>query len=885
MPLPMENRLQFENARAMANSLSQYHRKRNFSRTAEPRGKTVERSAKQLRFIIQKHAARRLHYDLRLEFDGVFKSWAVTRGPSINPADKRLAVEVEDHPLEYGNFEGTIPQGEYGGGTVQLWDGGYWEPLEGFDPEQGLKTGNLKFTLQGERLRGEWALVRMRKEGTRHNWLLLKKKDAAAGSAKAAERLLQEDSSVASARSMKEIAAGGSKKSAARSASASAKRTEKGSRRAKSAGRMPEFVPPELCRLVARAPEGEGWGHEVKFDGYRMQLRVEKGVAQLRTRTGLDWTRKFGGIATAAKRLPDCIVDGEVVALNASGAPDFGALQSALKEGGTKALIFYAFDLLFRDESDLRQEPLRTRKKELARMLRGIKGEKSIIRFVDHFEAAGEAVLKSACQMSLEGIISKRLDSPYRSGRGGDWTKAKCRAGQEVVIAGWTEQAGQLRSLLAGIYREGELVYIGRVGTGYGRDVSQSVLPQLRKAAAAKSPFAKPARTGSNAGLHWAKPKLVAEIAFAGWTPDGNLRQAAFKGLRSDKPAREVTALEGLEEKRDVDSASPNRRGRKLLRQSDNPSSVMSVPISKPDKVLWPEVGDDPAMTKLDLARYFERVGEWLFPHVKDRPCSIVRAPDGITGSTFFQRHAMAGTSNLLDVVKIRGDAKPYLVIRRIEGLIALAQSAAVELHPWNSEPGHPEMPGRLVFDLDPGPDVPFAAIVSAAHEVRERLEKLGLVAFCKTSGGKGLHVVVPLSTGAKQAVDWTVAKAFAATVSMQMAADSPDKYVAKMTKSLRQGRIYLDYLRNGRLATAAAVLSPRARPGATVSMPLEWQQVRKGLDPAKFTLATVPSLLNKAGFWPDYCDSERSLRSAIRLLEKGSSRRSRRADAATVSR
>jgi bifunctional non-homologous end joining protein LigD len=722
----------------------------------------------------------------------------------------------------------------------------------------------------------------MRKEGTRHNWLLLKKKDAEAGSAKAAERLLQADSSVASERTMNEIAADGSKKHVTKSTPG--KRGQKSSRAAKSAGVMPEFVPPELCRLVTRAPAGEGWGHEVKFDGYRMQLRVANGVVQLRTRTGLEWTRKFGGIAAAVKRLPDCIVDGEIVALNASGAPDFGALQAALKEGVTKTLIFYAFDLLFVDGKDLRQEPLRARKKELARVLRGIKGGESVIRFVDHFEAAGEAVLRSACRMSLEGIISKRLDSPYRSGRGGDWTKAKCRAGQEVVIAGWTEQAGQLRSLLAGIYRDGELVYIGRVGTGYGRDVSQSVLPQLRKAAATKSPFAKAARTGSSAGLHWAKPKLVAEIAFAGWTPDGNLRQAAFKGLRSDKPAREVTALEGLEKTPIADSAEPHGRGRKSLRQSSSPSMVMSVPISKPDKVLWPEAGGHPPMTKIDLARYFERVGEWLFPHVKDRPCSIVRAPDGISGSTFFQRHAMAGTSNLLDVVKIRGDANPYLVIRRVEGLIALAQSAAVELHPWNSEPGHPEVPGRLVFDLDPGSDVPFSAIVSAAHEVRERLEKLGLVAFCKTSGGKGLHVVVPLSAGARQAVDWASAKSFAATVSMQMAGDSPDKYVAKMTKSLRQGRIYLDYLRNGRLATAAAVLSPRARAGATVSMPLEWQQVRKGLDPAKYTLATVPALLKKAGFWPDYCDSERSLGAAIRLLEKGSPRGSRRSDSATVS-
>ncbi|HEV7633723.1 MAG TPA: DNA ligase D, partial [Steroidobacteraceae bacterium] len=780
-------------------SLSLYDAKRDFSRTSEPKGKQVRRKSGALRYVIQKHAARRLHFDLRLELDGVFKSWAVTRGPSVNPDDKRLAVEVEDHPLDYGNFEGTIPQGEYGGGTVQLWDRGYWVPDDEVDPRKALQEGNLKFKLEGEHLQGRWALVRMkhdRQGGKRNNWLLLKKQDDAAASAAATARLMKVDRSVASGRSMQQIAAGlAADKTAAK---ATTKAAPKAATRTagKTAGRvaMPEFIEPALCKLVDNAPAGAGWGHEVKFDGYRLQVRVDKGKVTLRTRKGLDWTDRFPEIARDAASLSDGILDGEVIALDAQGAPDFAGLQLALTRNKTAELVFFAFDLLYRDGRNLQPEPLQSRKRELARLLEPLgKNARKRIRYTEHFVAAGDAVLRSACRMSLEGIVSKRLDSAYRSGRSGDWTKAKCRGGQEVVVAGWMQRDGQLRSLLAGVQREGQLVYIGRIGTGFGRDTSRTVLPKLRKLEADRSPFAEGQGPARGPDVHWAKPQLVAEIAFAGWTTDGNLRQAAFKGLREDKPAAEITELEGQQ----VAVSKLKQKVKQPGQRAD--SVVLGIPVSKPDKILWPATDAERPATKLDLARYYEAIGEWMLPHLQGRPCSIVRVPDGIGGASFFQRHAMPGSSSLLELVKVRGDKKPYVVIGRVEALIAIAQSAGLELHPWNCQPGDPEAPGRLVFDLDPGPNVEFTAVIAAAAEVRARLERLGLTTFCKTTGGKGLHVTTPLKRGGRDKLSWVEAKAFAQAVCTQMAADSPERYVVNMSKKLREGRIFLDYLRNDR--------------------------------------------------------------------------------------
>ena len=867
-----------------AKSLSTYRKKRDFEKTAEPAGDVAVAPSKQRRFVVQKHDATRLHYDFRLEFDGVFKSWAVTRGPSLDPHDKRLAVEVEDHPLDYGDFEGTIPKGQYGGGTVQLWDRGTWESD---DPERGFKKGDLKFTLHGDKLHGSWVLVRMRHDrngGKRTNWLLIKHRDEYAREGEEND-LLGEDRSVASGRSMDQIAAGKGKAPKpfmtargrgkadavwhSNRGEAAVARAHKETRaqnkkapapvKATKVEAMPEFVAFELCAPVETPPNGTGWGHEIKFDGYRIQMRVENGDAILRTRKGLDWTDKFEAIAKAGEALPDVMIDGEIVALDNNGAPNFSALQAAISEGKTGRLIFYAFDLLFAEDEDLRRLPLEQRKARLRQLLEALpKKASQSIRYVEHFEADGEDVLESAKKLSLEGIVSKRLSSPYRSGRSESWTKSKCRAGQEVVLGGWKTTNGKFRSLMAGVHRDGHLTFVGMIGTGFGQDTVRRIMPALKKAEADESPFG-----GNNAprkarDIHWLKPELVAEIEFAGFTGDGNIRQAAFKGLRQDKPASEIVA----EKPAMVNVIKPA-----LKAASGKSSAVMGVTISKPDKELWPDAGDGEPVTKLDLAQYFEAIGDWMMPHLKGRPCSVVRAPDGIGGERFFQRHAMPSTSDLLRLVKVSGDRKAYLQIDRVEGLAAVAQSGGLELHPWNCAPDVTDVPGRLVFDLDPAPNVDFADVIEAAKDMKQRLDALGLESFCKTTGGKGLHVVAPLIYGARDRVTWKEAKAFAQGVCQWMANDNPEEYLLNMSKTKRAGKIFLDYLRNDRMSTAVAVLSPRAREGATVSMPLTWAQVRGDLDPKRYTVRTVPALLAKSRAWDGYDDAASSIKAAMKKL------------------
>ncbi|HZO24309.1 MAG TPA: DNA ligase D [Steroidobacteraceae bacterium] len=927
--------------------LSKYRSKRNFSRTAEPSGDAAGVSrARRLRYVIQKHAARRLHYDLRLELDGVFKSWAVTRGPSVDPAEKRLAVEVEDHPLEYGDFEGTIPKGEYGGGTVQLWDRGYWSPEGGQSAAEAIRAGNLKFTLDGERLQGSWVLVRMKNDrygsGKRTNWLLIKHRDEYARPADH-DAILAEDRSVASGRPMAAIEAGkgraprpfmladkpGHRTGAASvwhsnreadpapktKAAAPARKSARSSTRARK-GALPQFVPPQLCKLVDRPPGGEGWGHEIKLDGYRLQLRVQQARATLKTRKGLDWTRKFGAVPSAAQTLPDCLIDGEIVAVNERGIPDFAALQAALAQGEGDKLVFFAFDLLYLEGEDLRDQPLAARKQALRTLLESQpKALQTHIRYLEHFETGGDAVLRSACRMELEGVVSKRLDAPYHSDRSGSWVKSKCRAGHEVVIGGWSSDAGALRSLIVGVYRDGQLVPVGRVGTGFGREKLAPLMKRLKAVATADSPFHGKVPVPGGRKINWVKPELVAEIEFAGWTEGGNVRQAAFKGLREDKPAREVRAekptLLPLDEPQSMPSdtrtrpasrtnTSGHRRSGKSAQGSaskrSKPSSpaqagairsagsasgsagsatdnVLGVTISKPDKALWPDGGDGDPVTKLDLARYLASVGEWMLPHLSGRPCSIIRAPDGIAGQRFFQRHAMPGMSNLVDLLRVPGDSKPYVQINRVEGLIAVAQTAGLELHPGGCIPGKPEIPGRLVFDLDPAPDVEFEAVIEGALELRQRLSAVGLESFCKTTGGKGLHVVTPLRAARGSELTWPLAKAFAREICSKMAEQAPDRYLLNMARSERQGRIFLEYLRNDRLSTAVAPLSPRARPGAPVSMPLNWQQVRSGLDPMRFTIRTAPALLERGRPWREYSEREGSLRAAIEQLARSGQR------------
>jgi bifunctional non-homologous end joining protein LigD len=865
--------------------LETYRAKRDFTKTKEPSGARKVIPAEHRRFVIQKHAASHLHWDLRLELNGVFKSWAVTKGPSVDPADKRLAVEVEDHPLDYGDFEGTIPQGEYGGGTVQMWDRGFWAPQGPKTPEEALKAGDFKFVLAGERLQGSWVLVRIRNNrgrDTRTNWLLIKHKDEYAQPG-GTEELIAEDRSVASGRTMDQIARGVGKaprpfmlagtdgadavwhSNRAQPKPVATKPAPDKPVRLKV---VPDFIEPQLAKVVERPPAGAGYAHEIKFDGYRVQVRVQEHKAQIRTRTGLDWTKKFAAVARAARALPDGIYDGEICALDDDNLPSFARLQAELSEERSESLVLFVFDLLVDGKADLRTLPLSTRKARLKALLdKADTGDR--IRYVEHFDISGAEMWATARQMNLEGIVSKRLDAPYVSGPHGGWTKAKVRAGQEVVLGGWTSERGELRSLLAGVYRDGLLEYVGRIGTGYGEAVAKKVLPVLEKHASATSPFSGPGAPRKEPNVHWLKPQLVAEIEFAGWSEDRMIRQAAFKGLRQDKAATEVV------DERPTSPPTPTSTPKRSTPRPTvtGPNAVMGVTLTNANKALWPEGAQGAAVTKLDLARYYETVGEWLVPHLRGRPCSLLSAPDGITGQQFFQRHAMAGIPDLFTLVQVKDDKAPYVQIDRVEALIAVAQIGALELHPWNCAEGDPEVAGRLVFDLDPAPEVKFADVVKAALEVRERLRRLGLESFCKTTGGKGLHVVTPL-TGGRDAVPWPAAKNFAHIICAQMASDSPGKYLDTMSKKDRVGRIFLDYLRNDRTSTAVAVLSTRARPGATVSMPIHWKEVKATLKPERFNIRTAPQILKKTKPWSDYERAARSLGAAIeRVLSKSGNR------------
>jgi bifunctional non-homologous end joining protein LigD len=838
--------------------LSTYRSKRDFARTAEPAGRVSRRRGKLRRFVIQRHDATRLHYDLRLELGGVYKSWAVTKVPSPDPAVKRLAVEVEDHPVEYGTFEGVIPEGEYGGGTVQLWDRGSWTPEGTGSPESALAKGHIKFALEGERMKGGWALIRMKDKPPkgrgklRHNWLLIKEKDAAAQPNRP-DALLAEDTSVKSGRTLAEIASG--KKTRIWHSKPRNKATPDIGRSAP----MPKFVAPQLCRIVPVPPNGADWVHEIKFDGYRVQMRVEGGKARLRTRRGLDWTRRFPEIAKEGDGLPDCLIDGEIVALDGKGVADFAALQQALSQGKTAGLVFFVFDALFADGRDLRGEGLPARKEALKGLLSRHAKKSSRLRFVAHFSSGGEEALNAACRLGLEGVVSKRLEAPYRSGRGDAWTKSKCRAGQEVVIGGWWGDGATLRSLLVGAFRDGRFIYLGRIGTGFKPGPSRALLAKLKAMRRATSPFSDaPAATRE---VHWVDPKLVAEVEIGSVTRAGLLRQASFKGLREDKSARSV-----------VPEPQPKHKGSDMPQQSAKTGKehreIAGLVITHPDKIMWPAAKPDPAFTKFDLATYYEAFADRILLHVAGRPLSLVRAPDGIDGPRFFQRHANRQAIKARPI-KVKGEPEPYLAIEDVAGLVSLAQAAVLELHPWGAKKNEPDVPERVIFDLDPAPDVAFERVIAAAKELRERLMACGLEPFVKTTGGKGIHVVVAIKGSAREPATWPETKDFARRISMRMAADSPDIYTVTMAKKARTGRIFIDYLRNDRTATAVAPWSPRARPHAPIATPLEWAQLKKGLDPLAFTLRTAMPLLKRADPWGDLHKSAAALAAARRALEK----------------
>ena len=839
----------------MSGELKTYRSRRNFAATPEPQGnRTRSKAGAPLSYLIQRHAATRLHFDFRLEYHGVLKSWAVTKAPSRDPSVKRLAVEVEDHPIEYGTFEGTIPEGSYGAGTVQLWDRGTWVPRDS-DFREAFIKGVIKMDLNGERLKGGWALVRLKsnrgKPPKRNNWLLIKERDSHAVEGEG-DALAEIDASVATGRGMAEIAESQLHTSVLSSAPVKSRRAAS---TRPAASEPPAFVPIQLCTVADHPPSATGWAHEIKFDGYRIQIGIGGGRAILRTRNGLDWSDRLPELSMEAAGWPSAVVDGELCALNAGHTPDFSMLQAAIGDKKTESLIYFAFDLLFAGREDLRNLPLSHRKARLQAYVDRVGKAGPRLRHVEHFATSGKAVLESACRMDLEGIISKKLDAPYRSGRSSSWIKSKCRGRDEVIIGGWSSENGaRLRSLLAGVKDGDGLRFLGRIGTGYNAALTKILLPKLKAAAADKSPFTGLDAPKGGRDIHWVRPVLVAEIEHGGYTETGSLRHAAYKGLREDKPAADVTE-------------TPQAPAAKIKAVTGGEKVVVAgVTISNPNKVLWPARDGRPAIVKAGLARYYERAAERILAHCADRPMSIVRAPDGIDGEQFFQRHAMPGSSPRLKLIDVK-EREPYVAAVDAGGLAAIAQSGGVELHPWGCKPGDPETPNQITFDLDPGEGVAFAEVAAGAKTLKAKLDTLGLTPFVKTTGGKGLHVVVPIAADARRKVTWDQAKAFAKAVSEAIRADAPGLFTTNMAKKARAGKIYLDYLRNGHMATAVAPWSPRARPGAGIALPLSWSQLKTGLDPCAFNLQTAQALLKKPDPWKSFREAEAPLRPALKAM------------------
>jgi bifunctional non-homologous end joining protein LigD len=630
---------------------------------------------------------------------------------------------------------------------------------------------------------------------------------------------------------------------------------------------MPKFVAPQLARIVEVPPASDAWVHEIKFDGYRMQLRVKDANAALLTRKELDWSHRFPEIVEEARALPDCILDGEVVALDSSGVSNFAQLQAALSNGKTGGLVYFVFDLMYLDGADWRELPLTDRKAALEAFLDKHLRRSQRIHYVEHFRTPGADMLEAACKMGLEGIISKRADAPYRSGRGDDWSKSKCRGGQEVVIGGWWGDANKLRSLLVGTFQNGEFVYMGRVGTGYNQRSAGDLLRKLKPIEVPKPAFSKSKQVPRARGIHWVEPKVVAEIEFSNITTDGILRQASYKGMREDKPARSVVRepQPAAEDAKQMAKAKPKPKAPAVVGNRD--AVIAGITITNAAKELWPATKDTRAITKLDLARYYEAAAPRILPHIAGRPLSMVRAPDGIDGEHFFQRHPMAGLEKYITTMHVSGRKETYVSVGTLEGMVALAQVAVLEFHPWGSKPGDPDTPARLIFDLDPAPDVDFDTVIEAAKAMRKRLEHLGMTAFVKTTGGKGIHVATAIRGTPKNPINWSDAKNFSRDVCVAIEKDEPDRYVTTMSKKARAGKIFLDFFRNDRMATAVGAWSPRARPGANISMPLPWSKLRKGLDPAAFNLANARAVLKAADPWKDLEESATLLETARKKL------------------
>jgi bifunctional non-homologous end joining protein LigD len=930
--------------------LDEYKRKRDFRVTAEPEGH-VHPTGDVLSFCIQKHAASHLHFDFRLELDGVLKSWAVPKGPSLDPGVKRLAVHVEDHPIEYGVFEGIIPRKEYGGGTVMLWDRGTWTPDE--DAHKGYRKGHLRFHLDGERLQGGWHLVRSRRgeEGQKEQWLLFKDDDDVARPESAGIITEEVMTSVSTGRTMEEIAADAdarwdskapaakalirdgkpsksktkaadtaAKKPAAKAAAkaaaksaaktpakSAAKSAAKGGAGAKKAGvspaagvpgarkaAFPKPFTPEMATLVDEVPAGDDWIHEIKYDGYRLVALVRDGETRLITRNGNDWTDRFPETARALSALPatSAVLDGELVVVTRKGTTSFQALQNVLSSGRGAELVFYAFDLAYLDGMDLRGASLLDRKEALRTLLAAGDGT---VRFSDHIVGSGAEFYRQACGMGLEGIMCKRAESLYVHKRTKDWVKVKCLLRQEFVIGGFTEPRGSrshFGALLLGVHDEnGDLVYAGKVGTGFDVARLREVHARLKARTRPDSPFSNLGRRGRGPrDVTWIDPELVCEIAFTEWTDDGKIRHPVFQGLREDKPAAQVVrerpahlpdgaaaaaksnAPKPASRERATRDEHPAARTRPVPPSTQQPNvrrrgkgedtEIQGVRVSSPDKVLYPALG----ITKLDLARYYEAVSEWMLPHVQDRPLTLVRCPEGIAGDCFYQKHGdqhFHASIGRVPIAENDGAEKVYTYVDSAAGLVGMVQMGVLELHTSNGKRQNFERPDRFVIDLDPAPDVPWARTVASAFQVRDLLAELKLESWVKSTGGKGLHIVVPL---AKRHA-WDEVKDFTKAFSAELSARNPGKYLIKATIAARKGKIFIDYLRNGRGATSIGAYCVRAKPTAAISVPLRWEELSSRLDPDAFTPDAVAKRVArlKADPWKGYWTSKQSITKGMR--------------------
>ena len=848
-------------ASSAAELLRDYRKKRDFAKTAEPSGDTqpVSRDGESApRFVVQMHDATRLHYDFRLELDGVLKSWAVTKGPSTDPADKRLAVRVEDHPLEYGSFEGTIPEGEYGGGTVMLWDEGTWEPIG--DPHEGLESGDLKIRLSGKRMKGEWVLVHMKgrdsktKNGTRENWLLIKHRDRYA--TEGSDLTEKYTTSVDSGRDMAGIAKGlKPKKRSARSKPREVWHSD-------ATAALPTFREPQLATLTDEIPTGSDWLFEMKYDGYRCLAAVAGDEVKLYTRNGNDWTEQFGAMVAPLSKLTkgSVLLDGEICAFK-DGRTDFSTLKDALSNGGQ--LVYFVFDMLEQDGENLEKLPTVARKERLEKLL-GKRRTDDFIQYSEHVRAHGEKVFKSVCEAGQEGIIAKRADAPYRHTRSRDWLKIKCINRQEFVIGGWRPSTRKktFASLLLGAFDGDTLVYRGRVGTGFNMESAAELQARLDKLTRKTSPFAEVPRDVRREA-HWVTPNLVAEIAFTELTPDGHLRHPSFIGLREDKPAKKVK-LETPEAK----SAQPSKPGAR----SDKPGATaarvpltdeegiavaerLGVRLTSPDRVVFPGQG----VTKSEIVAYYEAVAKRMLPHIVNRPLSLVRCPQGRAKYCFFQKHASGGFPSQLKDVPIEekdGKSEDYMYAQDLSGIIAGVQMNSLEFHIWGSRIADVEKPDRIIFDIDPDEGLPFAEVRAAARHIRQGLEKLGLKTFPLVTGGKGIHVIAPL----RPTRDWPEVKAFCKAFAQQLAADEPDRFTATMSKAKRKGRMFIDYLRNERGSTAIAPFSTRSREGAPCAVPVTWDELETLEAANLFSLEAAAAHAAGPDPWPDYFKLSQSI-------------------------